>query len=260
MDFNYTFDNREKNETVLLLHGFLSDMESMASVADHLDGHFNILKVDLPGFGKTPSKGAYGMDDIADGLSKLIHSLGLDQVHIIGYSMGGRVAVSFLVTHPDMVLSAVLESTSPGIRDREERMKRIEVDQTRAKKISADYTSFIKEWEQMGLFTNQHSLDSELQGRQRENRLAQNPEGVADSLIKYGTGIQRSYWERLKIVDSKVLLVAGEKDGKFVSTNHKMKALLPNAQFEVVPDVGHNIHMEAADKFGIIILDFLIGG
>lgn len=260
MEFNYNFDNTGNDETVLLMHGFLLDMNSMEIIAAHLEGHFNILNVDLPGFGKTPSTGEYTMDDISDSLAALVSSLGLGPVHILGYSMGGRVAVSFMVNHPDMVLSAVLESSSPGINDLTERQKRFQMDRDRAKKISSDYVSFINEWEQLGLFSTQNSIDEKLQHSQRKNRLAQHPEGAADSLTKYGTGIQKSYWDSLTFVSTPVLLVVGEKDEKFVSINRKMKELLKNAQFEIISDTGHNIHMEAADKFGIIILEFLIGG
>lgn len=260
MEFNYNFDNTGNDETVLLLHGFLSDMTSMEIVARHLSGHFNILSVDLPGFGKTPGRGEYTMEDISRSLAGLVESLRLKPVHVIGYSMGGRVAVSFLVNHPDMVQSAVLESTSPGISDPAERRKRFQLDCERAERMSSDYVSFINEWEQMGLFSTQNSMDTKLQESQRKNRLAQNPEGAANSLVRYGSGIQKSYWESLSSIVTPVLLIAGEKDGKFVSINREMEKLLQNTQFEIVPETGHNIHMEAADKFGIIILEFLIGG
>ncbi|WP_411842088.1 2-succinyl-6-hydroxy-2,4-cyclohexadiene-1-carboxylate synthase [Salinicoccus sp. HZC-1] len=260
MNINYKFNDTDSSETVLLLHGFLSDMNSMKTVADQISEHFNVLSVDLPGFGKTPSTGNYTMDDVSESLASLIESLNLGKVHIIGYSMGGRVAVSFMVNHPEKVQSAVLESTSPGISDISERQRRFQVDYARAEKIVSDFSAFINEWEQMGLFSTQNAMDSETQLSQRASRLAQNPDGAADSLLKYGTGIQRSYWNDLKSVNSPVLLIAGEQDKKFAAINRKMNDLLPNSQFVLIQGAGHNIHMEAADKFGIIILEFLIGG
>ncbi len=260
MELNYSFDNAHKDETVLLLHGFLSDMDSMKTVGNHLKSHFNVLNVDLPGFGKTQSPEAYTMDDISHSLASLLEELEMEAVHILGYSMGGRVAVSFLVNHPGMVQSAVLESASPGISDPTERRERFLIDQKRAEEISYDYTSFVDGWEKMGLFSTQDSLDSKAKERQRENRLAQDPSGAADSLIKYGSGIQQSYWDDLKDVNPPVLLVCGGRDEKFVTINREMQKLLHDVQFEIVPEAGHNIHMEAADKFGIIILEFLLGG
>lgn len=259
MELNYRFDDNGSEETVLLLHGFLSDMSSMEPAAGHLTGHFNILLVDLPGFGDTKARGDYSMDDISDALAALVGSR-WGAVHVVGYSMGGRIAVSLLTSYPGVIKSAVLESASPGISDPAERKERQELDRKRADSILSDYASFIDGWEKMGLFQSQDSADAGQRMRQRENRLAQDPRGAAESLINYGTGIQKSYWQDLPEISVPVLLLAGEKDGKFVAINQRMEELLPNGRFEIIPGAGHNIHMEAADKFGIMVLEFLIGG
>ncbi|KKK35840.1 hypothetical protein WN59_03220 [Salinicoccus sediminis] len=259
MELNYRFDDNGSEETVLLLHGFLSDMSSMEPAVGHLTGHFNILLVDLPGFGDTKAGGDYSMDDISDALAALIGSR-WGAVHVVGYSMGGRVAVSLLTNYPGVIKSAVLESASPGISDPSERKERQELDRKRADSILSDYASFIDSWEKMGIFQSQDSADAGQRMRQRENRLAQDPRGAAESLISYGTGIQKSYWQDLPEISVPVLLLAGEKDGKFVAINQRMEELLPNGRFEIIPGAGHNIHMEAADKFGIMVLEFLIGG
>lgn len=244
-----------------MMHGFLSDMYSMETVCNDLSSDFNILSVDLPGFGKTQSTGIdYTMEDVSDALASLIELLDLEKVHVLGYSMGGRTAVSLLVNHPEKIISAVLESTSSGIENESDRISRYEIDQTRAARISNDYETFIKEWEQMGLFDSQAQIDETLLLKQKENRLVQDPNEVADSLIKYGTGVQRSYWEELNNIEKPVLLLAGEKDDKFKEINRSMAELLPRSQFLIVNGAGHNIHMEAGEKFGIIVLEFLIGG
>ena len=261
MDINYRFNNNHKRETVLLMHGFISDMSSMDTVCKDLASDFNILQVDLPGFGGTRSTGIdYTMDDLADGLATLTESLGLEKVHVLGYSMGGRTAISFLINHPKKVLSAVLESTSPGIENMRDRAVRYEIDRKRAAHITDDYEAFIEDWGQMGLFDSQTQIDGNLLQKQKENRLSQDPLEVADSLIKYGTGVQRAYWQDLKHVDQPVLLLAGEKDEKFKEINKFMAQLLPYPQLKIVNGTGHNIHMEAREKFAIIVLEFLRGG
>ena len=259
MELNYRFEDNGSEETVLLLHGFLADMSSMETAGAHLWEHFNILLVDLPGFGDTKAGGDYRMDDVSDAIAALISSR-WGAVHIIGYSMGGRVAVSLLASYPGMIKSAVLESASPGISDPTARKARQKLDRERADSILTDYVSFIDGWERMGLFQSQDSVEEDQKARQRENRLAQKPAGAAESLINYGSGIQQSYWQDLPEISIPVLLLAGEKDGKFVTINQKMEELLPNGRIEIIPGAGHNIHMEAADKFGIMVLEFLIGG
>src|SRR5699024_10157819 len=259
LELNYRFNDNGFEETVLLMHGFLSDMSSMEPVAGNLKGHYNILLVDLPGFGDTKAGGDYSMDDVSDALAALIRSR-WGKVHVAGYSMGGRVAVSLLVNYPGVIKSAVLESTSPGISDPADRTERQNLNRKRADSIVSDYASFIDGWEKMGLFQSQDSADAGQRMRQRENRLAQDPCGAAESLISYGTGVQKSYWKDLPEISVPVLLLAGEKDAKFVAINQSMEELIPESRLEIIPDAGHNIHMEAADKFGIMVLEFLIGG
>ncbi|OZT77800.1 2-succinyl-6-hydroxy-2,4-cyclohexadiene-1-carboxylate synthase [Salinicoccus roseus] len=261
MKFNHRFADDGKSRTLLLLHGFLSDMTSMDGVAGELSSHYNILAVDLPGFGGTPSAGIdYGMEDIAEGLRELLASLDLDQVDVLGYSMGGRAALSFIANHPECVGRAVLESTSPGIASENEREKRRSVDAARAAHINEDFKGFIAGWEDMGLFSSQQALSEKVREQQRLNRLSQEPEEAADSLVKYGTGVQPSYWEALRRIDCPVLLLAGKRDEKFVGINSRMSELLPDARLEIIDGAGHNIHMEAPQKFVTIVLDFLLGG
>lgn len=244
--------------TVLLLHGFMADSASMTEIGRALDGHFNLLYVDLPGFGRSKSTGCdYDMETVTDGLNKILDELTLEKVHVLGYSMGGRVALAFGVHHPGRALSLVLESTSPGLKTAEDRQDRIAVDEARAVKITDDYRAFLDEWENMGLFRTQKDISEEASLRQRMMRESQRPEEVADSLRKYGTGVQPSYWDRLSELGMPVLLIAGERDLKFVSINEEMQKSLPRARLAIVQHAGHNIHLESQEKFDTIISEFL---
>lgn len=236
-------------------------MASMEGLAGDLAPHFNTLTVDLPGFGGTPSAGIdYGMGDIAEGIRQLLISLDIQKVDILGYSMGGRVALAFIASHPEYVGRAVLESSSPGIASGEERETRRHADGRRAARINEDFPAFIASWEGMGLFSSQQSLPDKTLEQQRQNRLSQQPEEASDSLMKYGTGVQPSYWEKLGDIRRPVLLLAGGQDEKFIRINSSMSELLPDARLEIIDGAGHNIHMEAPRKFGTIVIDFLLGG
>src|SRR5699024_1271408 len=165
-----------------------------------------------------------------------------------------------LVNYPGVIKSAVLVSTSPGISDPAERTERQKLDRKRADSILSGNASFIDGWETMGDFESQDYADAGQRMSQRVNRLTPDPCGAAESLISYGTGVQKSYWKELPEISVPVLLLAGEKDAKFVAINQSMEELIPESRLEIIPDAGHNINMEAADKFGIMVLEFLIGG
>lgn len=255
---NFYFENANHKNTILLLHGFMSDSGSMKNIGDKLSGSYNILYVDLPGFGGSESrKHDYDMEDISRSISGILNRLKLNQVHVLGYSMGGRTALSFGILFPDKVYSLILESASPGLTDTSEKAQRLEIDKKRAQKITEDYPKFLDDWEHMGLFQSQQHLSAAVFTEQRAMRQAQKPEEVADSLLKYGTGVQPSYWSELKNLKMPVLLIAGATDQKFVDINKKMAESIENAELKIVDDAGHNIHLESAEKFDTIITEFL---
>ena len=261
MELNYHFEDNGKTETIVILHGFLSDKSSMATTAAELDGIRNVITVDLPGFGQSKSTGQdYGIETIADALAAMLESLTITRADVYGYSMGGRVALSFAINHPGYVKRLILESSSPGIASSEDRAMRRQVDRTRADEIIRDYPAFISQWETLPLFSTQAAMTRDEQARQRENRLAQNPEEVADSLLKYGTGAQPSYWTKLSQLHMPILLAVGSEDQKFIDINTRMALHMPDARLEIIEGAGHNIHMEAGPKFGILLLDYLSGG
>ncbi|SHL40752.1 2-succinyl-6-hydroxy-2,4-cyclohexadiene-1-carboxylate synthase [Lacicoccus alkaliphilus DSM 16010] len=230
----------------------------MTGIGSGLGGAFNILYIDLPGFGRTISTGSgYDMETLADSLKMILDELHLEKVVILGYSMGGRVALAFTIMHPRHVRTLILESASAGLKTASERIQRAAVDEERARKIISDYQAFLDEWEGMGLFQTQKTLSEESSSRQRKMRESQQPEEVADSLRKYGTGVQPSYWDKLPQLDMPVLLIAGGRDRKFVSINREMAERIPHATLEIVEGAGHNIHLESREKFGTIISEFL---
>ncbi len=247
-----------REHTVMLLHGFMADSGSMEHISAGLGRRFNILYVDLPGFGRTGSTGFdYDMEMLAHALKATLDELGLKKVHVLGYSMGGRTALAFAIHHPECVRTLILESASPGIGTASGREARIAVDEARAVKITADYRNFLDEWENMGLFQTQQGLSGEAFLDQRRMRESQNPKEVADSLRKYGTGTQPAYWDRLPELDMPVLLMVGARDVKFITINEEMQKSIPGAVLEIVEGAGHNIHLESREKFDTIISEFL---
>lgn len=258
LDLNFYFKNKKRSETVLLLHGFMADSKSMKQIGENLSGAYNLLYVDLPGFGGSESRNYdYNMNDIAASIKEILERLELDAVHVLGYSMGGRAALSFAVIYPEKVCSLILESASPGLADRDEKAQRLEIDEKRARKITEDYLKFLDDWENMGLFKSQQYLSDETFEEQRSMREAQQPKEVADSLLKYGTGVQPSYWSRLENLKMPVLLITGAHDQKFVDINKKMAESIENVTLKTVEGAGHNIHLETAEKFDTIVTEFL---
>ncbi len=243
---------------LVLLHGFTGSLESWTPLLPRLSRAHRVLTVDLPGHGRTrapDSPAAHTMDATAKGLAALFdHALG-EPAHLLGYSMGGRLALYLAIHYPAQVRTLLLESASPGLADAEERAARRQRDEALAERIQAEgVPAFVDFWEGIPLFASQARLPEDVRARLRAERLGNRAVGLANSLRGMGTGAQPALWSRLGEVIAPTLLLVGEEDLKFRAIALDMARLLPRSQIMVFPGVGHTVHLERPRAFADHIL------
>ncbi len=245
------------NTPLVLLHGFTGSAESWRGVMGHFSIYSRVMAVDLPGHGETTSPEEVEEYTAETTVSALEHVLGR-KLNLLGYSMGGRMALNYALTYPERVKSLILESASPGIADPVERVHRIEKDRELADRIErGGIEAFVNFWENIPLFSTQKRLPEEVQQQVREQRLKNNPRGLANSLRGFGAGVMPPLWYDLPELTMPVLLIAGELDTKYVEIAHQMAARIKNARVEIVPDAGHTVHLEQPSRFQALVDEFL---
>jgi 2-succinyl-6-hydroxy-2,4-cyclohexadiene-1-carboxylate synthase len=179
-------------------------------------------------------------------------------VHVVGYSMGGRVALSLAAAHPSRLRSLLLVGASPGLADPEARAARVEADEALARQIEERGLShFVDYWMDLPLFASQAKLGDAFRARVRAQRLRCDPGGLARSLRGMGSGAMPPLHDRLPEVSLPVCLVAGSQDGKFVALAESMRYALPDARCALVEGAGHAAHLEDAEQFARIARGFL---
>ncbi len=222
----------------VLAHGFTQTARSWDTVARLLIERFprvEIRSIDLPGHGVASDR----RGDLWDGARRLLAEGG--RGIYVGYSMGGRVALHAALRQPDLVEHLVLIGTTAGIDDPQERAARRAADDQLADRIeSIGLEAFIDEWLANPLFAGLTPATA-----LRDDRLRNTVEGLSSSLRSAGAGTQEPLWERLGEIRAPVLVLAGEYDTKFVTLGRRLAALLPLAEFVMVPGVGHSTHLEA---------------
>lgn len=246
--------------TIVCLHGFTSSKDTWQAFAEHFPQH-RIVAVDLMGHGETaaPAEIApYAMAMQVAMLEQLFSALQLNEFTLVGYSMGGRVALSYAVQQPQRVRTLILESASPGLALEQERSARQTADEALAQRIEdKGLEPFVDQWENIPLFDTQKRLPQEQQLAVRQERLAQRALGLANSLRGIGTGVQPSNWHMLDTLPMPVLLITGELDAKFCVIAEKMQAFLAESAHIIIPDVGHAIHVENLAQFATIVKEAL---
>lgn len=257
----YYVEDIGQGEPVVLLHGFTGSTKTWEFLIPLLSKDYRLIMVDLIGHGNSASPETvqdYSMEKVTEDLATILTTLNIDKANILGYSMGGRVALSFAMLYPHLVSSLLLESASPGLETEAERRIRRTNDAWLAAKIKEEgIIAFAKYWGDISLFESQKRLPEEQQLSIYEQRLLNSPIGLANSLLGMGTGSQPSWWNKLDSLTVPVLLMTGELDTKFCAIAAKMQSRLKQVKWAIINDVGHAIHMEDREKFGKIISGFL---
>ena len=202
---------------LVFLHGFLGNHHDWENVVRDLP--FPCIAFDLPGHGASP----FTKHFFTAFLKAVID---LPPFHLIGYSMGGRLAAQFSNLYPEKISKLTLLSSHLGLASEEERKKRLEKDRELAKRIlEIPIDEFLKEWYDQPLFrTLIEKMDI------RTMRRTQDREGIAKALLEFSLGKQETS------VKSANLLV-GEYDEAY-------RAHYRNWPHIVIPDAGHAIHLE----------------
>ena len=247
-------------EPLALLHGFTGDSSTWQELIAAFSGDFRVIRLDILGHGKSDkpaSTSSYEMSAVAADFIDVLNQLGILQTHLLGYSMGGRLALYLALFFADRLLSLALESASPGLADEGARAERRRRDEALADRIEAQGMNwFVAYWEKLPLWAAQ---SRRLIAAQRSQRLANNPLGLANSLRGMGTGAQPNLWAALPTLALPTCLITGERDVKFRRINQRMDAAMPQSRLSIIPAAGHNAHLEQPAAFHRALRSFLNG-
>ena len=232
------------------LHGFLGSARDWDPIVRELKSPVKKHVIDL---------------QPADGWRAGIHSVA-NQIDtntvVVGYSMGARIALA--VTFEKQLSGLVFVSGSPGLESDADRTRRLEHDLRISQRLEQIDDSvvpeFLSEWYRQSVFESLSESQIEYLvayrqtlDRDRQSRL----------LRTFSVANQPDFWPRLHELHDNprlktpVLVVAGERDTKYVDIAHRFKRLCPSASISIVSNAGHNVPREQPEKFCQILDDFI---
>jgi 2-succinyl-6-hydroxy-2,4-cyclohexadiene-1-carboxylate synthase len=228
--------------TVVFLHGFTHTGRSWHPVIAALGERYTSVADDIRGHGDASERVPVSLEAVID---DVVAAAGPERYTVVGYSMGGRIALHAALAAGDRVERLVLIGASPGIADQGERSARQRTDEELADEIErSSIDEFARRWAQTPVLAG---LPAAALDAAHADRLRSTPAGLARALRGLGTGALPSLWDRLGELPMPVTLVVGERDSKFRAVAVEMARRMPAADVVVVPVAGHAVHLEAPE-------------
>lgn len=232
---------------VVLLHGFTHTGASWDPVVAALAERYRATTPDIRGHGSAAAREPVTLEAVLEDISAVAPA----RFTLVGYSMGGRIALHAAVALSRRVDRLVLIGASPGIADPAEREMRRASDERLAEEIErSSIEQFARRWAQTPVLAGQ---PPKVAAAVHADRLRNHPEGLARALRGLGTGALPPLWNRLDQVAPPVALVVGERDAKFTEVAANMASALRDARVVVIPDTGHAVHLEAPSRVADVI-------
>ena len=168
---------------------------------------------------------------------------------LLGYSMGGRIALHCLLQNPTHWKKAVIVSAHPGLTSKAQRAERRSHDaEWAAKCLRLPFEEFLEVWNQQGILP-ESLLPERLHLKMWKKQIAR-------SFIDWSTGAQEDLLPALSSLSTEVLWITGERDQKFFQLAKNTCQQMPNATHLTIPNCGHRVPWEQPEEFSRIVSEF----
>lgn len=219
---------------------------------------YRLIRIDSMGHGRSARPmelQPYELPQMLSDLHRVIYAVAGERYALMGYSMGARLALVYALEHPQEVTHLVLESGSVGIEDKGERQERYFADKALGNRIrEQDIQWFSETWAKLDIFKTQQSLPVKVQQQIQRRRLLNSPHALAFTLEGSGQGTMPYVGHRLSELTMPVCYISGELDTKYTAIG----AQYFGDVHRIVPQVGHNVHVEAPEAYRQILKQFFL--
>lgn len=221
---------------LVFLHGFSGDRREWQLPGDYLAAYPR-LYLDLPGHGESAHIRVNDFDDVSRLLNRTLFSYNILYYWLVGYSLGGRIALYHACQRPGGLQGLIVEGAHPGLSDERERVLRRASDARWAARFRQEpLASVFADWYQQPVFA---SL-SQAQREQLVDLRSRNT-GITLAAMLQATSLAEQPDLRAALAESALpfFYLYGEQDHKF----RDIARQLPATQYEI-PYAGHNAHRE----------------
>jgi len=258
----------EGPQTLIFVHGLSSNMEAWNKNIDTLKKNFKCIAIDLPGYGKSSkNKIAFSLSDYAGFINEFIREKKLNNVVLVGHSMGGQIVLHTVLKYPEQLEKLILfapagietftaqEATIMKASYTPEMVQSASDEQIR-KNIEMNFHVLPKDAEFMieDRIAIKNALDFETYSKIVVNNIhAMLNEPVLEDLNKIKIPVLMIFGKNDMLIPNKYFHPT-QNINSLVET---AKATIPNLKVEIIDEAGHFVNFEKADEVNLKITCFL---
>jgi 2-succinyl-6-hydroxy-2,4-cyclohexadiene-1-carboxylate synthase len=231
------------------IHGFLGERADwdflrapLAAIGQTLD------VVDL--FAPDANRGTVSIEEWGRTFAHQTAAAG-EPATVLGYSLGGRLALHALLASPRTFRAAIIISAGLGVEGEQARAARCSADEVWAKRFESEsWPAVVDAWDRQAVFGGRES-------RLKRIESTFDRQALALALRRWSPAVQTPLAARLHELTMPLLWIAGADDARYVAEAERAVALLPHAELWIAPGAGHRVPWETAAAFTARVAAFL---
>ncbi len=244
----------EDGPALILQHGMTDNSRSWSLVAsDFAEAGYHVYMLDLRGHGYSdkPETGMYTIIDFSNDIAAFMDAKGIEKADLVGHSLGSMTMQAFMMNYPDRCNHVVLVASTP-------------VNSAALGTDMYDYMLTLADNEHpddefmAGWYANPNPVDEDF--LQREMKESQNLDANAWRCICAGSAAVdlTPFYPYIDSYDIPTLIMHGTLDSFFDDAAQEILcSYLPDAEYKVYENIGHNIQWEIPEQFAADVLAFI---
>jgi 3-oxoadipate enol-lactonase len=252
IQMNYELSGKKEAPLVILSHSLGSSLAMWNPQRKVLESHFQVLRYDIRGHGKTEAPpGAYTLEQMGGDAVALLDALEIERVHWVGLSMGGMIGQSVALNYPKRLESLALCDTGAAIAPEAQPIWQERIDAVRDRGVASQLEPTMERW-----FTPTFpKLNPYMLGIIRNEFLATPAQGYLGCIYAIR---KLNYLDRLSEIKIPTLIMVGEDDpGTPVTASEAMHQRIPDSRLVIIKSARHLSNVEQPEVFNTNLLTFL---
>ncbi len=250
----------------VILHGLFGSGDNWFTIAKLLEKHFEIYLIDQRNHGKSPHSDEFNYNVLTNDLLDFFNEHTIKKAHVLGHSMGGKVAMNFALKYPDMLNSLLLIDIAPKNYNENllqeqsqhktiiETLCNINLSQIKNRDEANNILSKKIESEKLRAFL----LKSLYRNNLGKLEWLLNLQSLKENLENISGGFNNKVWENIEITGFPVLFIKGGASN-YISKNDEIliNKIFPAAEIFEIPNTGHWLHAENPNMLAQKIISFI---